>query len=91
MFETFGPPPLGKTVKIMLTVWGIFLIPWPLMAMAAGMSSEAALPRTVTNIFVYSVLSYPILLTLSFVYRRKRPHLVWLPALSFIGVFAVSP
>jgi hypothetical protein len=38
-------------------------------------------------VFVWSVFSYPVLVGLVFYYRRKKPHLAWLPVLSFAGAF----
>lgn len=84
MFETLDLPSLDKTVKRLLVVWGVFLIPWPLMVWGAAMASGRGI---VSEIVFYSVLAYPILFMISFIYRREKPRLVWLPALSFVGVF----
>ncbi len=54
----------------MLVLWCVLLLPYPLVLMAAGMSSEAGNP-IIANLFVGSALSYPILLTVSFVPAKE--------------------
>lgn len=87
MFETLRPTPLDNGVKAMLALWSVLLIPWEPMLTVAGTSSQVA-PAIVADILICSVVSYPILLGISFVYRREKPHLVWLPALTLLGIFA---
>src|SRR5580700_3333016 len=84
-------PALKAYVTVMLIAWSVFL---PLLlqsARAAGMAL-ADLPNPSTPFaygFVLSIWTYPITLGIAFFYRKKRPHLVGLPALN-VTVFIIS-
>src|SRR5207248_1001781 len=85
MFEYFAEAaPLDTTVKVVLTVWCLLLVPWILFAGLAGMAFDGGY-TTGAYIFVWSVWTYPITVGISFLFRRKHPRLVWLPALNFIS------
>jgi hypothetical protein len=87
MFQTLEPPPLETWVKSMLVLWSILFVPWPLAVMGAGMSGEGGRNQAAVEVLVWAVLSYPVLVFFSFVFRRRKPQLVFLPALSFIVGF----
>lgn len=73
----------------MLVLWVILFIPWPIALMGAGMSGEGGGNQGAVNTLALSVISYPVLVFVAFVFRRMRPHLVFLPALSFaVGLIA---
>jgi ABC-type spermidine/putrescine transport system permease subunit I len=83
MFQTMDPQPLKVWVKCVLTLWFLLLVVWPAALMGAGMSGEGGGNRSAVLALLCCVLSYPVLLFVAFVFRRRRPMLVLLPALSF--------
>jgi len=74
-----GPPPLDRPVKLLLTFWCVLLVVGALPGlMLTGMAFEGG------NTFAayYSVIIvwlYPALVAVAFLFRRKKPELVWLP------------
>jgi hypothetical protein len=91
MFQTAKQPPLEDWVKSMLVLWFILLVPWPIAAMGAGMSGEGGGNHAATEVLARAVVSYPILVFFAFVFRRRKPHLVFLPAVSLlVGFIAAS-
>jgi len=80
MFEPIGPPPLSKGVIKLLTLWCMLLPLWFLSALAAGGF------RTYVggHLFVIAWILYPVLLWMAFFFKRSRPYLTLLPALSFV-------
>jgi hypothetical protein len=71
----------------MLTIWIIILIPWFLFAiMLTGMSFEGehtAWKDTLDGyLSIAMAWSYPVLVAIAFLARRKWPALVWLPLLT---------
>jgi hypothetical protein len=83
--SSVGPAPLTIKVKIMLTVWFVILVPWfPFFTlMGTGMAFEGGSTLN-AYLFVLQVWAYPILVALTYYLRRRRPALVWLPALPLI-------
>lgn len=76
MFETLEPArtPLQTNVKVALALWFVLLVPWlPLATMGVGMASEAA---GYTDVFALalSLWSYPVLMVVAFLQRRRRPN-----------------
>jgi hypothetical protein len=89
MFQTVDPPPLEVGVKSMLVLWSILFVPWPVALIGAGMSSEGGGNESAALTLCWSVISYPALVFVAFVFRRRMPRLVFLPALSFgVGIIA---
>ena len=95
MFEQslLGPPPLTpltSTVKIMLTVWFIVLVPWVpfLSVMGSGMAFEGG-DTLAAYLFVVMAWAYPVLVCVAYYFRRRRPVLVWLPALILVWVLVL--
>lgn len=87
--SVFARPPLDTTVRIMLFVWFVLLLPCLIFAAMSAMAFEDD-GYTVAAFAVALVpWLYPILLATAFFYRRRRPHLVWLPALSFVAYSVV--
>jgi len=85
------PAPLKAYVTVMLIAWSVLL---PLLLQSADVAGMAlAVPPNPSTPFAYgfawSIWTYPITLGIAFFYRRKRPHLVGLPALNVI-VFIIS-
>lgn len=85
------PAPLNTYVKVMLIGWSVLLALLLQFAREAGMALAG--PPDASTPFAYgyalSIWTYPITLGIAFFYRRKRPHLVGLPALN-VTVFIIS-
>ena len=94
MFETFlEPAPLEPSVRIMLAIWLVILLPWLFIgSMGAAMASEVKGPHAAaqSDCLLLSVWTYPILLAIGFVYRRKKPTLIYLPMLAFVACWLCS-
>ncbi len=90
MFDALGPAPLDPSVKVLLSVWIVLLVPWALVALVVGMALDGG-PTFGAYLLIWSVLSYPALVGLVFYYRRRNPRLIWLPVLSFAGGFFALP
>jgi len=74
-------PELPGVVVGVLTIWCILLVlgaPWALMG--TGMAFEGG-PTFSFYLFISTVWSYPVLLGVSFLFRRRKPILIWLPAI----------
>lgn len=80
------PEPLKPIVKVMLAIWFVSLFLWPVFFMGSGMAFEGNYQPAETYTFVWSVWAYPVLVSISWFCRRKQPHLIWLPALTFLGL-----
>lgn len=84
MFEEsfLGQPPLATTVKFMLMIWCLILAPWlPFFTiMGSGMAFEGG-PVLGAYYFVITAWMFPILVVLAFFFTRRKPKLIWLPAL----------
>src|SRR5271166_587586 len=80
------PEPLKPIVKVMLAIWFVLLIPWPLFFMTTGMAFEGNYQTAEAYTFVWSVWAYPVLVAGSWYWRRKQPQLIWLPLLTFAGL-----
>lgn len=76
-----GPRPLTMTAKVLLTIWCVVLVPWvPFFTlMGTGMAFEGGYTFG-AYLFVFMVWAYPILVAVAYVFRRRKPMLVWLPA-----------
>jgi hypothetical protein len=78
--KTFiGPPPLSGAVKLMLTIWCVLLV---LGALPGLMLTGMAFEGGDTFDAYYSVIVvwlYPSLVGVSYLFRRRKPMLVWLP------------
>jgi hypothetical protein len=83
-----GPPPLATKVKVMLTVYCLILLVWiPLFTvMGSGMVFESSRHIFRAYGFVASAWAYPVLVGVSFFYRRRKPRLVWLPVVAMISI-----
>ena len=92
MFESLDPPPLEPGVKFALILWVLLLIVWPIALMGAGMAGEGHRhPNQLANLtLVWSVLLYPVLVFVAFLFRRMEPRLVSLPGLSFFVGFIAA-
>ena len=63
------------------------MLPWlGVAALAVGGRTTLLL----SVLYIASFLSYPVLMGVAFFYRRTKPHLVALPALSFVAVFVTG-
>jgi hypothetical protein len=89
MFEYWAEPaPLNTTARIMLIVWFLLLLPCLIFAALSAMAFEGGYtPAAYAT--ALTPWSYPVLLGVAFFYRRKKPHLVWLPALP-LAVIALA-
>ena len=89
MFDQFvsGPPPLRTDVKVALTIWCVVLVPWiPFFTlMGTGMAFEGGYTLAAW-LFVFVVWAYPVFVGVAWFFRRRRPALVWLPALILVPV-----
>jgi len=86
-----GPPPLDPTVKGMLVIWCLILVPWfPVFTiMGSGMAFEGG---SVLGgyIFVIIAWAYPVFVGIAFLFRRRRPKLIWLPAIPLVAVIGIG-
>jgi hypothetical protein len=92
MFEEsfMGPPPLATTVKVMLTIWCIILVPWlPFCIMGTGMAFEGGYTLG-AYVSVVTFWMYPALLGVAYFFRRRKPELIWLPVLTLIPLLGSS-
>jgi hypothetical protein len=80
-----GPPPLSTTVKVMLAVWFLILIPWLVCfsLVGSGMALEAGHPFD-ADFFVVLAWVYPPLVAVAWFLRRRMPKMVWLPMVPII-------
>lgn len=87
MFDNsiLGPPPLRTDVKILLAIWFVVLVPWiPVFTlMGTGMAFEPGYTLD-AYLFVFMAWAYPVLVFIAYLFRRRRPGLVWLPALILV-------
>ena len=69
----------------MLTVWLVILIPWVpfFTVMGTGMAFEGGYTLG-AYLFVFQVWAYPALVGLAYYFRRRKPGLVWPPALVIV-------
>src|ERR1700722_9124853 len=83
--ESSGQPPLTITVRGMLICYGLFLMPWLpfLTLMGTGMAFEAGYTFD-AYLFVVQVWMYPALVGVAYLFRRRKPALIWLPMLPLI-------
>lgn len=87
MFEqSLGPAPLSPTVRRMLVVWCVLLIPWFPFAALAGLTFDGGYTWS-AYMFLWSNWTYPLTLAAAFAFKRKAPLLVFLPVLNVIGFF----
>lgn len=85
--SVLGPPPLTRTVIVMLTIYFIILVPWiPFftlmgseMAFEAGKSFDA-------YAFVVTAWGYPALVAISYFFRRRKPQWIWLPMIALLAL-----
>jgi hypothetical protein len=90
--ESFlGPPPLSATVKVMLTIWCVILVPWfPVFTlMGTGMVLEGGHTFHAYS-FIVIAWAYPALTGTAYFFRRRNPKLIWLPMLPLAPVL-LSP
>ena len=88
MFELLdlAKPPIPLFAKGMLALW---LITLPFTLLVAGLSGMAIIHHEgdwLTYAAIGSAQTYPISVLVAFLFRRKRPKLVFLPCLN-IGLF----
>jgi hypothetical protein len=83
------PPPLTTTVRIMLTIWFVILVPWfPFFTlMGTGMAFEGGYTFS-ASFFVFIAWTYPASVGVAYFFRSRRPKLIWLPFLPLIPALA---
>jgi len=73
----------------MLTIWSILLVLGiPFGLMGTGMAFEGGYTFG-AYFFIVTTWSYPVLVAMAVLFRRKKPRLIWLPALPLL-VMALS-
>ena len=76
------PPPLPRVVLVMLIIWCILLVLGALPGlMLTGMAFEGG-DTLDAYLSVIAVWSYPPLVAIAFIFRRRKPRLVYLPLLT---------
>lgn len=80
-----GPPPLSTTVKVMLTIWFVILVPWlfGFSLIGSGMAFEGG-DTFGAYFFVVLAWMYPPFVALAWLLRRRMPKMVWLPMVPFM-------
>jgi hypothetical protein len=69
----------------MLVVWCILLLPCLIFAGLSAMAFDSGYTPAAYTVGLVP-WSYPVLLGIAFFYRRRKPYLVWLPALTFAAI-----
>jgi hypothetical protein len=69
--------------------WCLLLLPWLIVAPLSGMAFDAG-NNVVIYVFVWCVWTYPLVLGISVVLKRKRPTAAYLPALNLLLPFALA-
>ena len=82
------PAPLHTKVRVMLVVWFALLLPCLIFAVMSAMAFEDGYTPAAFAVALVP-WSYPVLLGMTFYYRRRKPDLVWLPILSFVAQLVV--
>jgi hypothetical protein len=81
---TGDKPELANTVVFMLVVWCILLVLGALPAlMLTGMAFEGGHTLD-AYLSLTAVWSYPPLVAIAFLCRRKKPVLIWIPSLTIL-------
>ena len=85
--SVLGPPPLARTVAVMLTIYFAILVPWiPFFTlMGSGMAFEAGKTFD-AYAFVVTAWGYPVLVAISYFFRRRKPQLIWLPMIALAAL-----
>jgi hypothetical protein len=86
MFEQVGPQPLENRVRSLLIAWCILIPIWLALSLAAG----AFRSKLCSYLFLGSWVLYPILLLIAFLFKRSKPYLALLPAVSFATMIISS-
>jgi hypothetical protein len=86
MFEQVGPPPLDNRVKSLLIAWCILIPVWMALTLAAG----AFRSKLCGYLFLVAWGLYPILLWIAFLFKRSKPYLALLLAVSFATMIISS-
>jgi hypothetical protein len=86
-----GPAPLTTTARVMLVIWCLILAPWvPVFSiMGAGMAFEGG-DTPGAYLFVLAAWTYPVLVCVAWLFRRRKPVLVWLPVVGLLLMLADS-
>ena len=76
-------PSLPKWVKVMLALWIITL---PVTLPLAAMSGMAAIDgeHWYVYVFILAGFTYPVSVGFAFLFRRRRPEVVFLPCLNVV-------
>lgn len=79
-------PPLAKNVVIALVLWIVLLPFWALFGiMGTGMAGEGRGIEPNIVAALLSSLSYPVLIVVAFISRRKKSAIVWLPVFGLLA------
>jgi hypothetical protein len=88
VFEPLSPSqsPLKPFVKAALIFWAVLFVPWFPIMMLSGMAFDAGY-KWFAYVFVWSMWTYPITLTVAFILKRTKSALfiVLLPILNVVG------
>ena len=83
-FRRPQPTQLQPYVAVWLIIWCLLLVPWGLFAALSGMAFDGGYTFS-AYLFAWSVWTYPVSLTIAFIFRRKYPALVFLPTIHIVG------
>lgn len=72
---------------MVLILWVILLPIWAGFIVVMGMSGEGAHRSPTAFEALLTLAAYPVLVGTAFVYRRKKPALVWFPILGLVAPF----
>ena len=86
--SVLGPSPLTTTVTVMLGIYFVILIPWiPFFTlMGTGMAFDGGNTLD-AYISVATVWAFPIFVAVSYLFRRRKRGLIWLPAIPLTWFF----
>ena len=87
-YQQLTKPPLLREVKLMLAFWIVTLPVGLVFMLVSGMAFDAG-DHWDVDVFVGAAYTYPISIVLAFLFRRKRPMLVFLPWVN-IALWLVS-
>jgi hypothetical protein len=86
--SVLGPSPVTTTVTVMLGIYFVILVPWiPFFTlMGTGMAFDGGNTLD-AYVSVATFWAFPIFVAVGYLFRRRKPGLIWLPTIPLIWFF----